>query len=64
MAKAWKLKWHIAKFSRGRGSYNHRDENRGFVREELSDDSRLVRKGNDIRNCIKERRWGSGQRSP
>lgn len=44
---------------------DHRgDENRGFVREELSDDSRLVRKGNDIRNCIKERRWGSAQRSP
>jgi hypothetical protein len=39
-------------------------ENRGFVREELSDDSRLARKGNDIRNCIKEGRWGSSQTSP
>lgn len=36
--------------------------NKGSVREELSDDSRLDRKGNDIRNCIKEGRWGSGQR--
>lgn len=34
-------------------------ENRGFVREEFLDDFRLVRKGNDIRNCIKEGRWGS-----
>lgn len=38
-----------------RGDKNMRLSNKGSVKE-LPDDSRLGRKGNDIRNCIKERR--------